>query len=282
MFRDIFLNIEQRTRTLDPALLTINVTDGNMRGYRVAGRPNYFIMSEFTSEGYEVELNFTPTRNWNIRLNGAKSEASESNIGGPWYGWRDARLPVWQGVVAKNGEVDAQGHPVTWATAPLSATQPTGQTVEQYYNSALVGQALAFMSAADGRATDTARSARANLIANYRVSEGRLKGANLGGAVRWRGAPTIGYGVTTSAAGTTVLDLDRSFQGEDELYFDAILGYRGRMKPFGGFNYRVQLNVHNVLDENDPIPVGALTTGVVSRLATVEPRVFVLSFGVDF
>ena len=152
-FRDTFFNIEQRVLALDPTAPTINVTDGNKRGYRTAGRPNDFIMSDFSSHGYEAELNFSPTRSGNIRLNGAKSEAVESNIGGPWYAWRDARLPVWTAVVAKNGERDPAGQPATWKTAPFSATAPTGQTLEQYSNNALVSQALAFVTAADGRTT---------------------------------------------------------------------------------------------------------------------------------
>jgi hypothetical protein len=189
---------------------------------------------------------------------------------------------VWQSVVAKNGETDAAGRPVTWATAPFSVTAPTGQTLEQYYQSALVGRALAFMTAADGRSTDTARNARANLITNYTFTGERLKGFNLGGAVRWRAEPTIGYGVTTNAAGTTVLDLDRAFKGKRELYFDGIVGYRGRLKAFGGLNYRLQLNVRNVLNEDDPVPVQTWTTGEVVKLATVEPRVIVVTFAVNF
>ena len=281
-FRDIFFNIEQRVLALDPNAPTINVTDGNKRGYRTAGRPNYFIMSDFNSEGYEAELNFSPTRSWNIRVNGAKSEAVESNIGGPWYAWRDARLPVWQSVVAKNGERDSAGQPVTWKTAPFSASAPTGQTLEQYYNSTLIGQAMAFMTAADGRATATARGSRANLIANYRFAEGRLKGFNVGGAVRWRSAPVIGYGVKTSAGGTVVLDLDKAYYGKTESYLDLFAAYRGKMAAFGGFNYRLQLNIRNALNENDPIPVGALTTGAISRLATVDSRTTMLTFAVEF
>ena len=281
-FRDIFFNIEQRVLALDPTAPTINVTAGNKRGYRTAGRPNYFIMSDFESNGYEAELNFSPTRSWNIRLNGAKSEAVESNIGAPWYAWRDARLPVWTAVTAKNGERDTVGQAVTWKTAPFSAAAPTGQTLEQYYNSTLIGQALAFMTAADGRATATARGARANLITNYRFNEGRLKGFNLGGAVRWRSAPTIGYGVKTSSTGSVVLDLDKAHRGKTETYVDFLAAYRGKLKAFGNFNYRVQINVRNALDQNDPIPVGALTTGAISRLATIDSRVTQLTFAVDF
>ena len=184
--------------------------------------------------------------------------------------------------MATNGELDASGRPVTWATAPLSASSPTGQTLEEYFTAALNGRALAYMRAASGRATDTARSARANLITNYTFTRERLKGFSAGGAVRWRAAPTIGYGTTLSETGSTVLDLDKSYKGEEELYFDAILAYRGRMKAFGGFSYRLQLNVRNVLDEDDPVPVAAFVNGRIAKLATVEPRLFIFTFGVNF
>ena len=282
MLRDPFFDVENRVRLLDPGIQTINVSDGNRRGYRTAGRPNYFIMSDSASEGYEVEINFMPVRQWNIRVNGSKSEAIESNIGGPWFEWGAQRLPVWESVVAKNGEVDAQGRPVTWTTAPYNASQPTGQTLAQYYQANVVGRAYAFISAADGRSTDTARNARANLITNYSFTGERLKGFNLGGAARWRAKPTIGYGTSRSDTGTIVLDLDRAYKGKEEFYVDAILGYRGKMKAFGGFNYRVQLNVRNVLNDDDPIPVQTWTTGEVVKLATVEPRVFVFTFAVNF
>jgi hypothetical protein len=192
------------------------------------------------------------------------------------------RLPVWESVVAKNGEVDAQGRPVTWATAPYNVNQPTGQTLAQYYQANVVGRAYAFISAADGRSTDTARNARANFITNYSFTGERLKGFNVGGAARWRAKPTIGYGTSLTSAGTTILDLDRAYKGKEEFYVDAILGYRGKMKYFGGFNYRLQLNVRNLLNEDDPIPVQTWTTGEVVKLATVEPRVFVFTFAVNF
>jgi outer membrane receptor protein involved in Fe transport len=276
ILRDIFFNIENRVRELEPAAPTINVVDGNRRGFRVAGRPNYWIMSDFESDGYELELNVRPVPGWNIRVNGAKSEAIESNIGLPWFEWAAQRKPVWEAVVAQNGEVDANGQPLTWRTTPRSATDPTGQTLEQYYNAALLGRAFVYMSAASGRATDTARSARANLITNYTFTRERLRGWSVGGALRWRA------GTTTSESGETILDLDRSYKGDPETYVDAIFGYRGRMKAFGGFNYRVQLNVRNVFDEADPVPVAAFVDGSIAKLATVEPRLFVFTFSVNF
>jgi hypothetical protein len=40
--------------------------------------------------------------------------------------------------------------------------------------------------------------------------------------------------------------------------------------------------VRNVLNDDNPIPVQTWTTGEVVKLATVEPRVFVFTFSVNF
>ena len=280
--RDPFFEVENRVLQLDPNITTINIKDGNRRGYRTAGRPNYFIMSDAASDGYELEINLTPVRNWNIRVNGAKSQAVESNIGKPWFAWGAQRLPVWESVTAKNGEVDAQGRPVTWTTAPYNPNAPTGETLAQHYQANVVGRSYSFISAADGRATDTARNARANFITNYSFTEERLKGFNVGGAARWRAKPTIGYGTSVSSAGAVILDLDKAYRGKEEFYVDGILGYRGKLKAFGGFSYRLQLNVRNVLGRDNPIPVQTWTTGEVVKLATIEPRTYVFTFAVNF
>lgn len=280
-YRNQFLNIENRIMQLNAATPQINVTDGNMSGFPSQGFGSYNISSDFSGEGYEVELNFSPTPNWNIRLNGSKGESTETNIGTEWFAWRDQRLPVWRAIVATNGEVDSTGKPVTWSTAPINADNPTGMTLQEYYETALVGQAEGFIRAVDGRSNPGARSGRINTIVNYRFSEGRLKGFNVGGALRWRGAPVIGYGTSVSSAGTTVLDLDKSYKGKAETYVDLMAGYRGRMKYLGGFTYRLQLNIQNLLDEDDPIPISALTTGKVSRIATIEPRLIAITFGVE-
>lgn len=276
-----FFPIEDRVLQLDPSLPRINVTDGTKRGFRVAGQAAYDISSDFRATGYELEVNATPVRNWNLRLNGSKTDAAESNIGLPWFKWTAERLPVWQSVVAKNGEVDASGRPVTWTTAPFNTSQPTGETLAQRYNNVILNGALAYMAAADGRATNT-HPLRVNFITNYKFSEGRLKGFNVGGAWRWRAAPVIGYGVRKNAGGNDILDLNKNYKGIAESYFDAVIGYRGKLKAFRGLDYRIQLNVRNVLDEDDPVPAGTITTGKVTRIATVEPRTILYTFAVDF
>lgn len=283
-YQTIFANIEDRVIELNASTPQINVKDGNLRGFPAigGGTTNYNINSDSSSKGYEVELNFSPTPNWNLRLNGARGSSKETHIGADWFAWLNQRLPVWEKVVATNGEVDASGRPVTWTTAPYNDTNPTGQTLAQYYRSQVVGNALAFITAVDGRSNPSVRDKRMNAIVNYRFSRGRLKGLNVGGAFRLRGAPVIGYGLKVNGEGTTVLDLDTVYKGVTEKYVDFMAGYRGKMKAFGGFNYRLQLNVRNVFNEDDPVPMQALTTGAISRLVTVDPRLTAITFGVDF
>lgn len=281
-FTNQFRNVEARVLELDPSTPQINVKDGNLHGFPLLGTNNYNVNSYSAAEGYEAEINFSPTRNWNIRINGSKGTSTESDIGADWKAWVNQRLPVWQAVVAKNGEVDAAGKPVTWNTAPYDDANPTGQTLAQYYQSQVVGNAFAYMEAVDGRSNPNVRALRANAIVNYRFTEGRLKGFNVGLAYRHRSAPVIGYGLKLSETGTTVLDLDTKYKGSTERFFDLMAGYRGKMNAFGGFNYRVQLNIRNLLNETDLVPNYALTTGVVSQVLTVDSRLITATFGVDF
>ncbi len=274
--------LENRVRELDPSVPTINVVDGNLHGLPAAGLSNYRVTSDSRSRGYEIELNLTPTPNWNIRLNGSVSDAEQTSVAHPWFDWVELRLPVWKAVVAKNGERDTGGRPVTWTTAPISAATPTGQTLEQYYTSTIVGNTLATLKAQEGTPTTGARDGRFNFITKYQFREGRLKGFSLGGAGRWLAAPVIGLGATTDASGARILDINKRYHGKDQFFLDTFVAYRGRMKAFGGFTYRVQLNVRNILDDHDPIPTQALTTGAVSRIATVDPRLFVGTFSVEF
>lgn len=276
-----FNTVEKRVRELNPDIATINVFEGNMHGFGGIALANFAITSDARSEGYELEVNLTPLRNWNIRINGALGETAESNIGLRWFEWEAQRRPVWESLIAKNGEQDSKGNPVTWQTAPLSAASPTGQTLAQYHQSSVVGRALAFMAAIDGRATDFTRESRFNLITNYSFTGSFLRNFNIGGAARWRAKPAIGYGITTNDEGSVLLDIDQPYYGKSEFYLDALVGYRGKIKAFGGFNYRLQVNVRNLLNENEVIPVVALTTGKIAKVATVEPRVIAISFSVD-
>lgn len=54
--------------------------------------------SDQVSKGLELELNFNPTRNWTLKMTGAKQQTIDSNISPRLQQFLDSRLPVWQGV----------------------------------------------------------------------------------------------------------------------------------------------------------------------------------------
>ena len=272
--------IERRVLLLDPGLPQINVTDGTQRGFP-GNAPTYMVMSFREATGHEVSLNVRPTPNWNIRINATKGDSVDSNIGTEWRTWIAERLPVWERVVAKNGEVDASGRPVTWNTALLDPSVAE-VTLKQYFENTLMGDTIAFMNAAEGRRTDGARGKRANAIMNYRFSEGRLKGLSVTGAVRWRPPPTIGYPVMVLPSGTATFDVDHPYRGKSETWTDAGVSYRGRIARFNGLRYTAQLNVRNVFDIGPTIPFRSYTDGTIASLATLEPRLFTFTWALEF
>lgn len=167
----------------------------------------------------------------------------------------------------------------TWSTAPFDGN-PASKTFERYYNED-VGSATAFIKAVDGRGRSQGRNLRSNFIAAYNFTEGRLRGLGTNLAFRYRSAPNLSYGLKTLPDGTVSFDLGQPIEGKTEFYADLGLSYRGKLRFLNGTNYRVQLNVRNLLDEHDLVPNRAISNGQYVAWARVEPRVFVFTVGFD-
>ena len=284
-WRDQLYNIDNNMKTLDPALPQINAGAG---GYREKGRANYWVMFDSEAKGYELDLSWLPNRSWSFRANAAKQESVESNIGTEWFQWMAARLPVWQALNVPEGgktnprDVDGNGSIGTWTwnTAPFDGTNPASKTFARYYAED-VGNSVAFIRAVDGRGRAQGRGLRWNFIADYKFTEGRLRGLGTNIAFRYRSAPNLGYGLKALPDGTPSFDLDKKLEGKSELFTDLGVNYRGTAKYFGGVKYRVQLNVRNLLEPERLVPNRVLSSGQYVAWARVEPRLFVFTVGFD-
>ena len=175
-----------------------------------------------------------------------------------------------------NGTIDTW----TWSTAPFDGINPSAKTFDRYYAED-VGNSVAFIQAVDGRGRSQGRDLRWNFIADYKFTEGRLRGLGANLAFRYRAAPNLGYGLKTLANGSVGFDLDKKLKGKDEFYTDLGLNYRGTAKYFGGVKYRVQLNVRNLLEPYKIVPSRVLSTGRYIAWARVEPRLYVFTVGFD-
>ena len=85
-----------------------------------------------------------------------------------------------------------------------------------------------------------------------------MKGWNVGGAARWQDNVGIGRPVIDDPELGFISDLANPIFGDDELIVDAWIGW-GRPLNFAGQegDWRLQLNVRNLFDEDDLIPVQA-------------------------
>lgn len=230
---------------------------------------------DFKSEGYEAELFYAPTKQLDLRLTVSQSKATnlrivpllqeyvaarystwEKYFGYPAWGQWDAVMPAWN---------------PNWATTP-------GTTGYNLLNWDL--PRVDEFIASEGTATTRGRKWRVNLIGDYRF-EGRLNGVSTGGAVRWRSADTIGYhGMDNprQPGGPQVADISRPIHGDESLDIDAWIGY-GRKFDVAGhkLDWSVQLNVRNLFNGDDFVPLAVHFDGTPTAYARHDPRTVILT-----
>lgn len=270
-FRDDVYNFEQAIMALDPSVTPLNAGQG---GYRELGRPTYQVMLDRVSKGNEVTLSWRPTKNWDFVANGSKSTTTQGNIGRAWFEWIQVRLPVWQAATTAVNGVKVK----LWDNPSVLYTG--AQTYRQYFENTIQNQDLASFTSNEGT-SDMGRPYAGNLMAAYRFTEGRLKSLSTNLAFRYRSGATLGYAAKAGAGGTLLLDPTQPIRGPKTIYTDLGVNYRGKIAAFRDLQYRVQLNVRNLLNEWTLVPVKAMTTGQFARWQVIPPRTYVISCTFD-
>ncbi|MDA1067233.1 MAG: hypothetical protein O3C43_12095 [Verrucomicrobia bacterium] len=294
-WRDPVWDVANRYRTLTGV---DDYPGAGTGGFRERGRCCYWVMSDNTSTGEEIQITARPIEGLNIRLTYTSREAVESNIGNIWFQWIEERLEdswtkfsVPEGGVGNPRDLDGDGliggidpgAPAwTWETAWQNENNLNNGTISEYYQNVTVNGPIGatLIKALDGKANEFDRAKSANLNVNYRFTEGKLNGWNLGGAMRWRDAPTVGY-EEIIVAGVESPDLDKKLSGAVDMTFDLTGGYRGKIKLFGDRNYRIQGTIRNILDDAGTFPVIKSVVGNNLRVARKTPRQFIISVDID-
>lgn len=185
--------------------------------------------NDILSRGFEAELVFNPTRNWRIAFNAAKQETILTNIAPALTALLEN---TWLPHLAKYGRLD-------W-NAPAEVLN--GNTTTQQINDRLLDYYAA--KGQEGRPQSEQRKWRANAVARYQFSEGRLRGFSLGGAVRWEDVYATGYPVLDDPRGFILPDVAHPYWSDPTLSVDVNFGYRRRIA--GNRDWSVQLNVRNL------------------------------------
>ncbi len=261
--------IEQRLRGSDrPA----GIADVPADGFDPVGRGNvYRSIEDKIGRGMDVTLVAKITNNWDARLAVGRQQTRVFNKGLDSAAWVARRLPVWQGFGG-----------LGWDRVAISTSDP--RTVHEFYDQEVAAQILT-NELRNNLPRFRQREWRASLFTNYRVAEGRLKGCNVGGGVRWLEKPgSTGYYQRPFPDGTTGDDVTRPIPGFAQTAVDLLAGYGGKTKYFGGrqLGWRVQLNVRNLLDAHDIEPIRSNHSGVGLQWGRVEPRQILLSTSFTF
>ena len=210
--------------------------NGQLTSNEIPGLGSTF---DFVSEGLEIELVGSIKPNWSIALNVAQQETVQSNTA-PVYG--DIVTQIESNIIS-SGLADVRDAP----------TVGVDTTFLERYQSVVSFPVRAELSN-DGRKSLEQREWRVNLVTNYDFLDGVLKGFAVGGALRWQDEAAIGYPLTLNEGGDQIPDLDNPYLGDDELNGDIWFSYRRPIMD-GKVNWRIQLNVRNLIRTDSDIPV---------------------------
>ena len=218
--------------------------------------------ADTVSEGLEFEVNANVTKNLRVMFDASKNTAVAANImptltqffNDPSIlalmnnGYNQTPAAnYWQ----RNGFADVD----FWGNN-------NNQTFSAWKESTYVKYLTGIASA--GRMVDELRKWHWNAIATYDFHDGLLKGASVGGSVRWQAHATIGYYPKyLTDAGVWISDLDKPIYTPSQTNYDLWLAYRHRLNR--KIDWKIQLNIRDLFAKGALIPTASNPDGTVAQ-----------------
>ncbi|MBC2606790.1 TonB-dependent receptor plug domain-containing protein [Pelagicoccus albus] len=225
-----------------------------------AGEPGQFaITGDTVSEGWEYELFYQPTDNWNIALNASKTEAKRLNIAESYASFIEKRWELYQGPY---GDVRLWG--------PGNSVE----TIRSKFGGEFYANYNLFQLLNDSNVAEL-RPWRFNLVSNYAFKDGKLAGLNVGGAMRWQDEVVVGYPIIEDAEGNYSFDTEDPFYGGSETNVDLWAAYS--MPINDNVDWRIQLNVRNAFQDEKLIPITVQPDGSPATSRIVEGQSWTIS-----
>ncbi|MDE0770528.1 MAG: TonB-dependent receptor, partial [Opitutaceae bacterium] len=218
--------------------------------------------SDLLSEGKEIEAVMNLSENWRLMFNASQQQVTATNTGG---------------LFKQFIEEEVNPNLAQFGAFPLS--EGGSESLFNWLDRNAITAINLALATDGGKLTNEVREWRFNMVTNYTFAQdSALKGWNVGGALRWQDKVGIGRPLTTDALGGPIPDISSPFFGPTQTKVDAWVGFQ-RPITLGGqdLNWRVQLNVRNLLDENDLIPVRADPDGGISVVRIPVERTWEIS-----
>jgi len=219
------------------------------------------------SKGFEFEAIYNPTTQWRMAFNVSQQQASQADIAPATQEYLKLRLAEWTTDKAANLISDESGQPVRI----------------RVYDTLI--NALNGKLARSGQKVSELREWRANFVGNYTFArDSRLRGWSLGSGLRGQDKVGIGYPIIASTIAGKVVnvpDLQRPYYGPSEFAVDGWVGYTRKIWQ-NRINWRLQLNVRNLLDDDTLIPAAAQPDGSIASWFAPQGRTFMLRSTFEF
>ena len=255
----------------------------------VSDSPNSNVtgVSDFKAKGLEIEGVWNPTTSWTFAFNAAQQEVVKTNVLQSYREYFDIREPQWLAMgdlVARPNTYqnydDLNGNGV-----PDLGEPSTAQTIYQRTRT-VQWPGLLRQTSQEGRSSNEIREWRFNLVTNYRFAEdSKLKGWSVGGAYRWQDEVGIGYrnGFATEAelgvvgvGELGISDVTQPILGPSEQNMDLWFAHSRKILN-DRVDWKIQLNIRNVLDNDDLIYTAVNPDGLPTRVRLVNPMNFRLT-----
>jgi outer membrane receptor protein involved in Fe transport len=200
-----------------------------------------------TSEGYEIEVDYTPISNWNLKINASKTTAFRESLGKPMLDFINKQWAQLQGPA---GDIR-----LWWGG---------DNTLRRYYQDNIIS-AVEFQKESIGFQVPELRPWHFAGITNYSFTQGFLKGFNVGGVYRWEDKQILGYGLKGDKSG---LDVTKPMFGKSEDHLDLWVGYQHKIRK--DITWRIQLNLRNVGETEGLTPISINPDGVIAAQRITE------------
>lgn len=245
-------DVQERAKVARDATGTWSIT-GDF-GNRVATQDQ-------SAEGFELEFVVSPSGgNWRLGANVARQETITANTAASLGQLVD--------------QIDGNFRSANIADLRDRPVSTTGFVFEStYFRSAFLPTANA--RAKDGTVAQELREWRANAFGHYSFTDSFLKGFGIGGALRWQDSVATGYRLKFDENDVLVSDTSQPFFGPDELAGDLWITYERNLGD--RIDWRVQLNIRNLIGEDSYIPVGHNPDGSLAIVRNPNPRVLFLT-----
>ncbi len=238
----------------------------------------FAIIEDNVSKGWEIELTAQPTPNWRVALNASKTDARRTNVG-------NAHIREFMTLVADSLRI-ADGNGVGrlqhfWGTEDVVTAGKNWFDGEGLVGAP--GSEWRLAQLVENTTVPEMREWRANLVTNYAFEEGRVKGLNLGGGLRYQSSVVIAYPPMGDPNDPTTVEynLATPVEGPAETNVDLWIGYRRKLTE--KLDWRVQLNVYNAFSgDNELIPITAQPDGSFAAYRIAPKRSWTLSNTFEF